>query len=146
LTEIIARVYRLIGLNKSVRIIVALLGCLHLCGGHYGVLQALAWSKMLVDYSQQDGLVVGAIKTFDGNHPCCMCKQIGAAKKADAEQSRDNKVSVSGLVLKEFVTSREILAKAPSWTDAIPATLPDLVVRGAIFGVSPPVPPPRGRV
>jgi hypothetical protein len=144
LTEIIARLYWLTSLNKSVRIIIALLGCLHLCGGHYGVLQALAWSKMLVDYSQQDGLVVGAIKTFDGNHPCCLCKQIGAAKKADTEQSKDNKEIVSGLVLKEFVTSREILAKVPSWTDAVPVTLPEVVVRGAIFGVSPPVPPPRG--
>jgi hypothetical protein len=56
-------------LRKALRIIVAVLGCLHLCGGHYGVVQALAWSKMLVDYSQRDGLVEGAIKTFDGKHP-----------------------------------------------------------------------------
>lgn len=146
LTTIEVRVYRVNGLSKSIRIIVALLGCLHLCGGHYGVLQALAWSKMLVDYSSQDGLVVGAIKTFDGNHPCCMCKQIGAAKKADVEGSKDNKVSVSGLVLKEFVASREILAKAPGWSDVVPATLPGIEVCGAIFGTSPPVPPPRGLV
>jgi hypothetical protein len=144
LTIIVIKEYRLPGLSKSVRIIVALLGCLHLCGGHYGVFQAFAWSKMLLDYSQQDGLVVGAIKTFDGNHPCCMCKQIGAAKKADAEQTKDNKMSVSGLVLKEVVTSREIRAKAPSLTDAVPVKLPEMLVRGAIFGVSPPVPPPRG--
>lgn len=146
LTKINKQVYRLVGLRKIVRIVVALLGCLHLCGGHYGVLQVMAWSKMLVDYSQQDGLMAGAIKTFDGKHPCCMCKQIGAAKKADMEQPKDTKSAVSGLVLKEFVTSREILAEAPCWPDYVPVTLPEMVVHGSVFGTSPPVPPPRGLV
>jgi hypothetical protein len=50
-------------------------------GGHWGVMQTVAWSKMLWDYSQRAGsLVAGAKKTFDGEHPCRMCDSIKEAK------------------------------------------------------------------
>lgn len=50
-------------------------------GGHWATLQAVAWTGMLWNYSQEDGSVLaGAKKTFDGEHPCPMCKSIKAAK------------------------------------------------------------------
>jgi hypothetical protein len=50
-------------------------------GGHWGVMQGVAWTKMLWDYSQRAGsLVAGAKKTFDGEHPCRMCDSIKEAK------------------------------------------------------------------
>ena len=134
------------GLSKALRIIVAVLGCLHLCGGHYGVVQTLAWSKMLVDYSQRDGLVEGAIKTFDGKHPCPMCQQIGAAKKREAGERPNDKVAVSGLQLKECVTSLPINAAEPFFCEIEVFSPPGMVAFGMDFSVRPPVPPPRGWV
>lgn len=61
--------------------------CLHLFGGHFGVLQGIAWSKMLIDYSAEDGLLVGAQKTFDGEHPCELCKSIATAKETEQKES-----------------------------------------------------------
>nr|MCH1922634.1 hypothetical protein [Shewanella ferrihydritica] len=85
---------------------VALLGCLHLCGGHWGVMQAVAWTSMLADYSAQDGFVVGAKKTFDGEHPCCMCKAIQEGKKKESG-AHDKQLPAPnpGLMLKECVLS-----------------------------------------
>lgn len=56
---------------------------LHLGGGHWGVLQGIAWAKMLVEYSQADGLRDGIVKTFDGEHPCEMCASISKGRESE---------------------------------------------------------------
>lgn len=101
---------------------------------------------MLVDYSQRDGLFEGAIKTFDGKHPCSMCQRIGAAKKSDAGQKPDEKVAVSGLQLKECPMSRPIETAAPFFREIEAFAPPGMVVFGMDCSVRPPVPPPRGLV
>ena len=61
--------------------VVAGVALFFIVGGHWGVMQTVAWSKMLWDYSQRAGsLVAGAKKTFDGEHPCRMCDSIKEAK------------------------------------------------------------------
>jgi hypothetical protein len=61
--------------------LVAAVALFFIAGGHWGALQAVAWTKMLWEYSQRDGsLVAGAKKTFDGEHPCRMCESIKEAK------------------------------------------------------------------
>ena len=52
-----------------------------MCGGPLGMMQGVAWLKMIVTYSQTEGLAEGVKQTFDGDHPCEMCKLIAAAKK-----------------------------------------------------------------
>jgi hypothetical protein len=53
-----------------------------LANGHFGMLQAVAWGKMLWSYSQlNESLLVAAQQTFDGNHPCSMCDSIKEAKE-----------------------------------------------------------------
>lgn len=50
-------------------------------GGHWAVFQAVAWSQMLVSYSQDARSVsVGIEKTFSGKYPCAMCRKIAEAK------------------------------------------------------------------
>ena len=46
------------------------------------VLQAVAWTGMLVNYSQDRTLSEAATMTFDGEHPCGLCCAI---KKAQAK-------------------------------------------------------------
>ena len=54
-----------------------------LLGAHWAVLQTLAWTTMLADHLQSDSLTVALVKTFDGRHPCCMCRAIAAGKKSE---------------------------------------------------------------
>ena len=133
-------------LRRFLRIAVAVLCCLHLCGGHWGVLQGVAWVRMIVDYSAQEGLVTGAAKTFDGAHPCAMCKAIAEGKKHESKDtSKDGKLplAVQGLLLKECLPGKLVLAPRPVCCDAVLITFPDLDLRGDWIGYRPPVPPPR---
>ena len=111
-------------------------------GGHWMVLQSVAWVRMLVTYSQQADFVTAMEQTFDGAHPCPMCKKIGQ----DRAQER-----------------KEQPAGAPSSSRAVPETLclaagqeiPPVPVRLAFVrppalaapterAQPPPTPPPRG--
>lgn len=56
-------------------------------GWHWAVLQTLAWSGMLLQYAQQDGLVAAISKTFDGRHPCRLCQAIEAGRADERSQS-----------------------------------------------------------
>ena len=65
------------------------------CGGHWLVLQSVAWSGMLVEYSRTANLTVAVEKTFDGLHPCGLCREIQSGKQN--EQKNDIQVNVSKL-------------------------------------------------
>jgi hypothetical protein len=45
-------------------------------GGHWAVLQACAWAGMLVRFSQEGTVGEAISKTFDGRHPCRLCKLV----------------------------------------------------------------------
>jgi hypothetical protein len=51
------------------------------------LVQEVAWVKMLVSYTQEQGLAQGVIQTFDGNHPCDLCAK--AAEIRRQQQSDD---------------------------------------------------------
>ncbi|WP_367873157.1 hypothetical protein [Luteolibacter sp. Populi] len=125
------------------RIVIAVLGCLHLCGGQWGTLQVVAWSKMLVDYSAQDGIVQGASKTFDGAHPCCMCKAIAEGKKQESKGPEKVPVGAQNLVLKDCLPGKAVVLPLPVACDVVLVSFPDLDSRGARVGYCPPLPPPR---
>ena len=53
-------------------------------GGHWALLQTVAWSQMLWSYSQASGSVVdGAKKTFSGEYPCAMCKKVAEGRQKE---------------------------------------------------------------
>ena len=45
-------------------------------GGHWALLQSVAWTQMLVERSQKGSLMEAVKTTFDGAHPCELCKRI----------------------------------------------------------------------
>ena len=45
-------------------------------GLHWTVLQSAAWVSMIVSYSQDGSLREAVVKTFDGEHPCELCRMI----------------------------------------------------------------------
>jgi hypothetical protein len=53
-------------------------------GGHLGLLQGVAWATMIHDFSRGGSLTQAVEKTFDGKHPCAMCKKIAKVKNSEA--------------------------------------------------------------
>jgi len=51
------------------------------------LVQEVAWAKMLASYTQERGFKRGVIETFDGDHPCKLCKK--AAEIRQQEQPTD---------------------------------------------------------
>ena len=55
----------------------ALAACVVMGGGGIGRLQTFAWARMSVRYAVATGSVrEGLAQTFDGEHPCELCRQI----------------------------------------------------------------------
>ncbi|MES2440450.1 MAG: hypothetical protein V4584_15380 [Verrucomicrobiota bacterium] len=55
-------------------------------GGHLALLQTIAWGNMLVDYSNSSSLSEAVGKTFDGEHPCELCKVVKKSKSEDEKK------------------------------------------------------------
>jgi hypothetical protein len=54
-------------------------------GFHWTVLQSVAWVGMIVDFSCQSSLQEAVTKTFDGKHPCPLCKLVRAGKSSESK-------------------------------------------------------------
>jgi hypothetical protein len=54
--------------------------CLSL-GVHWALLQSLAWTGMLLSWSQEVSLVEAVKNTFDGEHPCPLCKAVESGQQ-----------------------------------------------------------------
>ena len=65
-----------------------LLVCLLVCGisGHWAVLQSVAWTTMLFENLHDSPVFVAVQKTFDGKHPCRICKVVAEGKKSEQRQ------------------------------------------------------------
>lgn len=73
-----------IAVQSAVRFATVLLLVLSL-GLHWAVLQTVAWTGMIVSYSRDASFTEAVTKTFDGEHPCTMCKVI---KRGRAEEKQ----------------------------------------------------------
>jgi hypothetical protein len=55
-----------------------------IAGGHWAVLQTVAWTGMVVVYSKDSSLAAALTKTFSGKAPCKMCCAIEAGKQKES--------------------------------------------------------------
>lgn len=79
-------------------------------GLHWTVLQSAAWVGMVVSYSR-DGSVLDAFqKTFDGKHPCPLCKLVA---RGTAEPNEGSDPS-STLPAKKEMKKIDLIAEVPS--------------------------------
>jgi hypothetical protein len=104
-------------------------------GLHWAFFQSVAWTSMLAGNLRRDSLAQAVAHTFDGQHPCQICKAIAAGKKSE-------KKSESAPHFKSF----EFPPASKDFVLTIPASfgLPvcaDLVAES--LSESPPTPPPR---
>jgi hypothetical protein len=111
-------------------------------GGHWAVLQSIAWTRMLVEFSKQDSLSIAMAKTFDGKHPCPMCLMIREGRQQEERQHKDASL-IKTEKMQDFILDHRptLFPFTPAASrDAVP-TVPRL---RADFVESPPTPPPRG--
>lgn len=57
-------------------------------GGHWALLQTVAWTTMVHDYSRTGSLTEAVGKTFDGCHPCPLCQKIAKARTAEDSEGK----------------------------------------------------------
>ncbi len=56
-------------------------------GGHWLVLQGVAWSQMMRDYRLSEGsLRAAVVKTFSGEAPCDLCERITEGRRQQEQQ------------------------------------------------------------
>jgi hypothetical protein len=104
-------------------------------GLHWSFLQSLAWTTMLAGNLTTTSFSAAVQRTFDGKHPCALCKAI--AKGRSSEKKPDTLLS-----LKKF----EALNQAVAMIVSPPASFPLIEAQQtsfAAFAHAPPTPPPR---
>jgi hypothetical protein len=104
-------------------------------GGHWALLQSAAWVGMMIDYSRDGSISAAVCKTFDGKHPCCLCKAIAAGKKS--EQKKELSFKSQKL---EFPPSKEDRSPLAPGDYQLFAQI-DFLAQSAFQ--KPPTPPPR---
>ena len=104
-------------------------------GTHWMILQSVAWTRMLAENLQTSSLQKAIVCTFDGKHPCCLCKRI--AKEKQSEKKSDLQVELKKL---EFPYEKfEFIFSPPSEFRELRA----IDENGLVLAHAPPVPPPR---
>jgi len=56
-----------------------------IAGGHWAVLQSVAWTGMLIEYSQNGSIGSAVLKTFGGKAPCQMCRTIEDGRQKESK-------------------------------------------------------------
>jgi hypothetical protein len=98
---------------------------------------------MLVNYSSADGLMEGARKTFDGQHPCAMCKAIAAGKQEEQKQPQQRPTRAGDLSLKDLLPPAKGQSFAPTLYEIDQPLAAMDFARGNSRPDEPSVPPPR---
>lgn len=130
--------------KRFLQLFLCLLTALHLVGGHWGVLQMVAWARMLNEYTGQRGLITGVIETFDGEHGCAMCKKIADGKKVEQEQQQPLSSAGKQDFSKWYGVASGLALPAPRWSEdrGIVLHAAPLCSAGQ-WDTAPPVPPPE---
>jgi len=113
-------------------LIVALLAA---TGGHWALLQSIAWTSMLADHLQSESFSESMAQTFDGQHPCKLCCAIAAAKKSE----KKTEFPLSAQRIEFPPLAPRLVLYAPAVFRLLPVgnTFADSALR------TPPTPPPR---
>lgn len=115
--------------------LLVLLAAVQLLGGHWMVLQSAAWVGMVVSYSHGESMATALEKTFDGAHPCDLCKVV----KSGRDEEQRQPVAKSILKLDAVLVVKVELPQPPRVAADFPAPL--AVLEMVMSQV--PTPPPR---
>ena len=127
---------------RKLGLVFAALAFFSIAGGHWAVLQSVAWVGMLHDYTQQTGSIAVAVEqTFDGQHPCELCQQIQVAKAKERKEAPTAPTTKDDVKIKALVAD-SVLCPFVRTTEKV--FFPRAVsVSGPRRSEQPPTPPPR---
>jgi hypothetical protein len=103
-------------------------------GLHWAALQSVAWVGMLITYSHSASVATAVSETFDGDHPCPLCKAIHKAEQSGRKQD----IQLGGRIDMDYPRQIALLIP-PTGNFSWPAFVPER----AGFSPEPSVPPPR---
>ena len=104
-------------------------------GGPWSIMQVVAWTTMLAGNLRAGSFSQAVTHTFDGQHPCSLCKAIAAGKKSEGKSE-----------LAQPVTRQEFLPASGSFALVESDRLPLVIVQAKFvqsLTQQPPTPPPR---
>jgi len=112
-------------------------------GGPLGLLQVVAWTQMVHDFSRTGSLAEAVGKTLDGRHLCPLCQKIAKARAAENGASDKSPSTV------------KVEKKAEVFVAQSKVEIPQPACRAFVHGAygfeliperfdAPPVPVPRG--
>jgi hypothetical protein len=105
------------------------------CGAHWGALQSVAWIRMLAENLRTVSFTEAVVRTFDGRHPCSICKVIASAKRSEKKAE-----FAQSLTKIEFpLTAQSLLLVVPSRFQLV--RMSNELVES--LSQQPPTPPPR---
>jgi hypothetical protein len=104
-------------------------------GGHWAVLQTVAWASMIVEYSHGAAVTEAVEKTFDGRHPCPICKEI------QQHQQSEKKHEALQLVKKIELFDEPVASLV--FPSRVASLLKVVDFFSSARADAPPVPPPR---
>jgi hypothetical protein len=61
-------------------------------GLHWALLQTVAWTGMLCAYSSGSSFTEAVVKTFDGKHPCPLCKIIKRGRAEEQKRQQEPRI------------------------------------------------------
>jgi hypothetical protein len=104
-------------------------------GLHWSFLQSVAWVGMVVNYSQGGAVGEAFVKTFDGKHPCALCKAVAEGKKSE----KKSEFPLAGKRFEFSYSATIFVFSAPThfWEAS------GLEERADSLNHAPPVPPPK---
>src|SRR6266700_2279611 len=80
-------------------------------GAHWAILQSVAWVSMAVNFSQHSLIKEALVKTFDGRHPCKICKAVQEGKTSERKSESPKPVTK----LELFCAAQPLPLKAPAF-------------------------------
>jgi len=104
-------------------------------GLHWALLQSVAWTTMLAANLSCESLSTAVSQTFDGEHPCPLCRAIAAGKKS--EKKSDSTLNKTKLEYPPMAQNFRLFA--PVSFELVAAEN----LSAESFFSKPPLPPPR---
>jgi hypothetical protein len=117
---------------RSILVFFMLLGVM---GGPWPAMQIIAWTTMLATNLRAHSFSQAVTRTFDGEHPCNLCKAIAAGTKSESKSE-----PAPPVIRQEFVPMSRSFAVVVSDRLAFRITSAKIV---SSLTDQPPTPPPR---
>jgi len=104
-------------------------------GGHWAILQSIAWVGMTISYAKETSFSDALKMTFDGQHPCKLCKVVEQGKKAEQKQA-----TLKAETKLEFFCPLALVYLPPALPYTVLSAGEEM---GLVRANAPPTPPPR---